>query len=201
MKIQKQVQRAGIANMAGAPDLAIHSEPILVVNQKGKLLELRAEYAIFDRNGLQLAAVQGKRMSSRIQVVDMAGRSLLDLRREATLISSKTIVTGEDGAKIGRIVPSRNLNQVDRHFKLEDDDNKMIGSVYAEDRRRHRDFNVQDRSGSVVARITKTRAGLATELLTKGDNYVMEFPGHLTGPLRMLSIATALVVDRSFHQR
>jgi uncharacterized protein YxjI len=200
-KIQKQVQKVGIVNTAGGPDLAIHSEPILVINQKGKLVELRAEYAVYDRNGLQLAAVRGKRMSSRIQVVDMAGRSLLDLRREATLLSSKVIVTGEDGAKVGRIVPSKNLNQVDRSFKLEDVGNEMIGAVYAEDRRQHRDFNVQDTRGSVVARISKTRAGLAKELFTKGDNYVLEFPGHLTGPLRLLSIATALIVDRSFHQR
>ncbi len=41
----------------------------------------------------------------------MEGRSLLDLRREATILSSKVIVAGEDGAKVGRIVPSINLNQ------------------------------------------------------------------------------------------
>lgn len=200
-KIQKQVQKLGLAHTAGGPDLAIHSEPILVINQKGKLVELRAEYAIYDRNGLQLAAVRGKRMSSRVQVVDMAGRSLLDLRREATLLSSKVVVAGEDDAKVGRIVPSKNLNQLDRSFKLEDASNELIGAVYAEDRRLQRDFNVQDTGGTVVARISKTRAGLAKELFTKGDNYVVEFPGHLTGPLRLLSIATALVVDLSFHQR
>ncbi|MFC4784021.1 phospholipid scramblase-related protein [Nocardioides sp. MAHUQ-72] len=200
-QIQEQVQNLGLANTAGSPDLAIHSEPILVINQKGKLVELRAEYAIYDRNGLQLAAVRGKRMSSRMQVVDMAGRSLLDLRREATILSSKVLVTADDGAKVGRIVPSKNLNQIDRSFKLEDARNKRIGAVYAEDSGRHRDFNVQDTGGTVVARIIKTRAGLAKELFTKGDNYVVEFPGHLAGPLRLLSIATALVIDTSFHQR
>ena len=200
-KIQKQVQNLGLANTAGNPDLAIHSEPILVINQKGTLVERRAEYAIYDRNGLQLAAVRGRRISSRMQVVDMAGRSLLDLRREATILSSKVIVTDEDGGRVGRIVPSKKLNQIDRRFKLEDARNRRIGAVYAEDSGRHRDFNVQDTGGNVVARISKTHAGLAKELFTKGDNYVVEFPGHLTGPLRLLSIATALVVDTSFHQR
>ena len=104
----------------------------------------------------------------------MEGRSLLDLRREATILSSKVIVAGEDGAKVGRIVPSINLNQIDRSFKLEDASNELIVAVYAEDRRRHRDFNVQD-TGGTVARIAKTRAGLAKELFTKGDNYVVEF--------------------------
>lgn len=199
-KIQRQVQSLSLASTAGSPDLAIHSEPILVINQKGKLVELRAEYAIYDRNGLQVAAVRGKRLSSRIEVVDMAGRTLLDLRRETSILGSKVLVTGEGGSKVGRVVPSKHLNKVDRAFKLEDASNRLVGAVYAEDRRRRREFNVQDSGGSVVARISKTRAGLAKELFTKGDNYVVEFPGRVGGALRLLSIATALVVDTSFHQ-
>lgn len=187
--------------MHGGADLAVLSEPILVINQKGKLVELRAEYAIYDRNGQQVAAMRGKRLSSRMQVVDMAGRMLFELRRESNLLSSKVVVADEYGARTGRLVPSMNLNKVDRRFKVEDAANKLIGAVHADDRGRHRDFHVQDTGGSVVARITKTQAGLAKELFTKGDNYVVEFPGHLTGPLRLLSIAAALVVDTTFHQR
>ncbi len=199
-KVQKQVHRLGLAATTGPADLAIHSEPVLVINQRGKLVELRAEYAIYDREGRQVAAVRGKRLSSRVQLVDMTGRSLLELRRQSTLVSSKIVVNDEDGTKVGRIVPSFNPNQRDRVFKLEDWKDKNVGAVFGEDRAKHRDFNVQDRSGSVVARISKTRAGLAKELFTKGDDYVLEFPGHLTGPLRLLSIASALMVDRSFHQ-
>lgn len=200
-KVQKQVRGLGLAATSGPADLAIHSEPILVINQKGKLVELRAEYAIYDRHGTQLAAVRGKRLSSRMQVVDMTGRSLLELRRQSTLLSSKIVVNDESGTKVGRIVPSLNPNQRDRAFKLEDGSDKKVGAVFQEDSGRHRDFNVQDTQGSVVARITKTRSGLAKELFTKGDDYVLEFPGHLTGALRLLSIASALVVDASFHQR
>ncbi|WP_231916871.1 phospholipid scramblase-related protein [Nocardioides scoriae] len=195
------MQKIEVASIAGGADLAILSEPVLVINQKGKLVELRAEYAIYDRNGLQVAAVRGKRLSSRMQVVDMEGRPLFDLRRESNLLTSKVVVADEYGGKTGRIVPSMNPNKKDRRFKLEDAGNKLIGAVHSDDRGRHRDFHVQDTGGSVVARITKTRASLAKELFTKGDNYVVEFPGHVTGPLRLLSIAAALVVDTAFHQR
>lgn len=130
-KIQKQVQKLGIADATGNPDLAILNESVLVINQKGKLVELRAEYAIYNQNGLQLAAVRGKRMSSRIQVIDMNGRPLLDLRREASLLSSKVNITGANGAKLGRIVPSLSWNQIDRDFKLEGADNELVGAVYA----------------------------------------------------------------------
>ena len=96
-------------------------------------------------------------MSSRIQVVDMNGRLLLDLRREASLLNSKVTVAGANGAKIGRIGPSLNWNQVDRAFKLEGADNEPIGGVYAEDRQRHREFDIQDANRTVVANVSKTR--------------------------------------------
>lgn len=200
-KIQKQVQRVGLADTSGTANSGILSEPVLVINQKGKLLELRAQYAIHDREGRQLAAVRGKRMSSRMQVVDMNGSQLLELRREASMVSSKVTVAGPNGARIGRIVPSSSWKHVDRAFKLESADNQLIGAVFSEDRQRRRDFNVQDSAGAVVARISKTRAGLAKELFTKGDNYVLEVPGSLPDPLRSLGIAAVLVIDTAYHQQ
>ena len=128
-KVQKQVRNLGLADTSGLPDLTILNESVLVINQKGKLVELRAEYAIHNQNGRQVAAVRGKRMSSRIQVVDMNGRRLLDLRRERSVLNSKVTVAGANGAKIGRIVPSVSWNQVDRDFKLEGADNELIGGL------------------------------------------------------------------------
>ena len=200
-KIRKQVQKVGLADSSGHADLSLFDEPVLVINQKGKLVELRAEYAIFDQNGRQHAAVRGKRMSSRMQVVDMSGRSLLDLRREVSIMTGKVIVSGPSGAKLGRIVPSMSWNKISRDFKLEGATDEQIGAVYVEDRQWHREFNVQDASGSLVAQISKTRAGLAKELFTKGDNYVVSFVGTVRDPLRSLSIASALVIDERFHQR
>lgn len=198
-KIQRQLEEVGLTDTSGDADRAILEEPVLVINQKGKLLELRAEYAIFDQKGSQVAAVQGRRQSSRMQVLDMRGRSLLDLRREASILTSKVIVSDPSGAKIGRIVPSRNLNKMDRIFRLEDAENKLVGAVYVEDRRQRKEFNVQDVSARIVARITMTRGGVK-EMFTNGDNYVVQFLGSTTDPLRTLSIAAALTIDAAFHQ-
>lgn len=203
-KVQQQVRKLGIVGSDGVADSALFDEPVLVINQKGKIVELRAEYAVYDQDGRQLAAVRGKRMSSRLQIIDMGGRTLLDLRRDASFVSSKVVVAGPTGAKIGRLVPSVSLGHIDRAFKLEGADNTPIGGVYAEDRsrqrNRQREFNVQDGSGSVVAQISKTRAGLAKEMFTKGDNYIVSIPGPMVDPLRSLTIAAVLVIDATYHQ-
>lgn len=200
-RIQKQLKKAGTSRAEGVGiDSRLFDEDVLVINQKGKLLELRAEYAIFDQDGSQLAAVRGKRVSSRLQVVDPQGSMLLDLRREASGVSSKIIVADGRGAKIGRIVPSMSLNQRDREFKLEGPDKRLLGGVFREDRRRNREFNVQDAGGAVVADISKTHAGLAKELLSKADNYVVSLSGPVSFPLRALAVASTIVIDTKFHQ-
>ena len=68
----------------------IFTEPVLVVNQKAKLIEVNSEYAIYDANGRQIGAVRqvgqsmlkkaarlltsyDQFMTHKLQVVDMAG--------------------------------------------------------------------------------------------------------------------------------
>ena len=52
------VQRAGVQGGVAQGGGTIFTEPILVVNQKAKLIEVNNEYAIFDQNGRQLGAVR-----------------------------------------------------------------------------------------------------------------------------------------------
>ena len=69
-----------------------------------------------------------------------------------------------------------------------------------EDRRRNREFNVQDANGAVCADISKTHAGLAKEMFSKGDNYVLSMTGPVNFSLRALAVASTLVIDTKFHQ-
>jgi Protein of unknown function (DUF2510) len=61
-KVVRDVQRAGQGGVAGfqGGTGSIFTEPILVVNQKAKLIEINNEYAIYDQNAQQLAAVRGR---------------------------------------------------------------------------------------------------------------------------------------------
>ena len=56
-RIQRQVQQqAGVGPITGGGG-TLFTEPVLVVNQKTKLIELNNEYAVFDQQGRQLGSV------------------------------------------------------------------------------------------------------------------------------------------------
>ena len=58
-KIQKDLQKkVGVQPGEVHGGGTVFTEPILVVNQKAKLIEVNNEYAIFDQNGNQIGAVR-----------------------------------------------------------------------------------------------------------------------------------------------
>lgn len=208
-KIQRQAGALGVADRAQVGDEPLFSEPVLVVNQKGKLFEVKAEYAIYDQRGHQIAAVREvgqsvmkKALASanrtrRLQVVGMDGRVLLAMTQPTKILSSKMIVMGTDGTQIGQIVQKITLQYT--RFRLESG-GKKLGSIIGESRT-DSDFSIQDATGNEVGRITRTSAGLAKALFTKADNYAVEIHRPLGEPLRSLVIAAALAVDTALRQR
>ncbi|MEO6886592.1 MAG: DUF2510 domain-containing protein, partial [Jatrophihabitantaceae bacterium] len=58
-KVVGDVARAGQAGTAAfAGGGSLFTEPVLIVNQKAKLIEINNEYAIFNQAGQQIAAVR-----------------------------------------------------------------------------------------------------------------------------------------------
>src|SRR4051812_173165 len=56
-QVQYQVQQQARLAPIGGGGGSLFTEPILVVNQKAKLIEIDNEYAVYDQNGVQLGAV------------------------------------------------------------------------------------------------------------------------------------------------
>lgn len=210
-KIQRQVHRSGIVGPAQGVDDALLSEPVLVVNQKAKLLGVNAEYDVYDQHGRRIGACRevdqrlirkamgagGQHATHRFQVVDASGRVIISLNRPAMIFKSKMMVVGANGAQ-GQIVQKNTgiLRKV--RFHLESG-GQVLGSINAESQRAW-DFNIQDAAGNEIARITKTWAGWAKERFTKADNYVVQIHRPLEEPLRSLVIAAALAVDTALKQ-
>ncbi len=212
-KIRQQVH--GDAGLTGIPQGGgtLLTEPVLVVNQKAKLIELVNEYKVFDQHGRQVAAVrevgQSKAkkvlrfvssidqfMTHRLEITDQAGTVVLQLTRPAKLVKSRVVVSDASGREIGAIVQKNAIGKI--RFDLEAG-GQVVGSLNAENWRAW-NFNVQDPNGTELARITKTWEGLAKTMFTTADNYVVQIHYTLPEPLRSLVVAAALAVDTALKQ-
>lgn len=213
-KVQKQVQQqAGIAGGAATGGGTLFTEMILVVNQKAKLIELNNEYAVLDQHGNQIGGVRQVGQSTakkvlraltnvdqflthKLQIVDRDGSVALALTRPAKLVKSKVLVHDGLGNEVGAIVQQNAIGKI--RFGLEAG-GQQVGSINAENWRAW-NFNIQDASGTEVARITKTWEGLAKTMFTTADNYVVQIHQPLPQPLHSLVVAAALAVDTALKQ-
>jgi uncharacterized protein YxjI len=213
-RVQGDVQRAGQAGVAAFQGGgSIFTEPVLVVNQKAKLIEINNEYAIYDQNARQLAAVRevgqsslkkaarfltslDQYMTHQLQIVDMNGAVLLSLTRPAKFVKSKIIVQDPAGNEIGQIVQQNAIGKI--RFGLESGGHSY-GMIQGENWRAW-NFSIKDHTDTEVARITKTWEGLAKTMFTTADNYVVQIHRPLEDPLRMLVVASALSIDTALKQ-
>ncbi|MGH8878284.1 MAG: DUF2510 domain-containing protein, partial [Stackebrandtia sp.] len=133
-QIQQQVQHQAGVQPAQRGGGTLFTEPVLVVNQKTKLIELNNEYAIYDQDGTQIGAVRqvgqslakkairvltsyDQFMTHKLQVVDAYGNVLLALTRPAKMLKSRVIVQNGMGAEIGQIVQQNAIGKI--RFSLE----------------------------------------------------------------------------------
>ena len=218
-KIQDQLHNTGKYRGAQVGEAAfqgggtIFTEPILVVNQKAKLIELNNQYGVFNKDGQQLAAVNqvgqnaakkalrlltnlDQFLTHKLEITDSQGRVVLKITRPAKVIKSTVIVSDGNDQEIGRIVQDNMIGKI--HFSLQAG-GYTYGSIRAENWRAW-NFRIEDHTGQEVARITKTFEGVAKTLFTTADNYVVQIHTVLPQPLNSLVVASALSVDTALKQ-
>jgi hypothetical protein len=213
-QVQRQLaDKAGIQPGMGSGGGTVFTEPVLVVNQKVKLIEVTNQYSVYDQNGAQLASVTEVGQSAlkkvvrllgeydqyfthRLEVRDLQGRPVLLVTRPAKFLKSKVIVEKPGVGEVGRLVQQNAIGKI--RFGLMAGD-RQIGELRAENWRAW-DFAILDESGTEVARIKKTFEGLAKTLFTTADNYVIRIHRPLEDPLLSLVVASALTVDTALKQ-
>ncbi|MFF3503857.1 phospholipid scramblase-related protein [Streptomyces sp. NPDC003247] len=212
-RVQRQVQQqAGVA-ASGAGGGTLFSEPVLVVNQKAKLIELTNEYTVMDQQGNQLGSVVQVGQSAlrkvlrfvasidqflthKLEIRDAYGQPVLLLTRPAKVFKSRVIVTRPDGQPVGEIVQQNVFGKINFSMTA---NGQQVGAIKAENWRAW-NFAIVDHADNEVARITKTWEGLAKTLFTTADNYVLQIHYQLPEPLLSLVVATALTVDTALKQ-
>ncbi|MFI2203450.1 phospholipid scramblase-related protein [Streptomyces sp. NPDC020192] len=212
-KVQRQVQQQAGAVSGGTGGGTIFTEPILVVNQKAKLIEVTNEYKVMDQNGRDIGSVtevgQGvlrkifrfisnwdQFLTHKLEIRDAYGQPQLLLTRPAKIFKSRVIVTRPDGSPVGEIVQQNMIGKINFAMNA---NGQQVGAIKAENWRAW-NFAIVDHADNEVARITKTWEGLAKTLFTTADNYVLQIHYQLPEPLLSLVVATALTVDTALKQ-
>jgi uncharacterized protein YxjI len=211
-RVKGQVERAAATGgFAGGGTL--FTEPVLVVNQKTKIIELSNEYSVFDASGKKLGAVRqtgqttlkkalrlvssvDQFLTHTLEVTDASGTTLLTLTRPRKVFKSTIVVQRPDGSEVGRIVQENMVGKI--RFGMEAGGTRL-GGIQGENWRAW-NFAITDAGGTEVGRITKTWEGLARTVFTTADHYVVQIHKELQEPLRSLVVASALCVDTALKQ-
>jgi uncharacterized protein YxjI len=197
---------------AGPSPAALLAEPMLVINQKLKLIELKNEFRIFDQYGKQVGtAVQARQsplafltrafsdwdvsLPMTLEVRDRNGGLALTLHKPWFRMACT--VTRGDGLELGTVRKRIRLGKA--RFTLFDPSGREIGEVRAHNWRA-KDFSVLDASGVELARVNKKWAGLR-ELFTDADNYVIQLNPAAPDPMRALAVASVLAIDTVMKQK
>ncbi|AYF75773.1 DUF2510 domain-containing protein [Nocardia yunnanensis] len=211
--IQRQVQQqAGIAP-AQAGGGTVFTEPVLVVNQKVKLIEMVNEYSVFDQHGRQIGAVAevgqsalkkavrflssyDQFMTHKLEIRDAHGQCLMRITRPAKVFKSKFLLEQGNGAPIGEIIQENMIGKINFAFVV---GGQKIGGIRAENWRAW-NFAIHDHTDQEVARITKTWEGLLKTMFTTADNYVVQIHRPLPQPLLSMVVASGLAIDTALKQ-
>jgi uncharacterized protein YxjI len=212
-QLARQAERAGLTPGEAAGGGTVFTEPVLVVNQKAKLIEVTNQYSVYDQAGTQIASVSEIGQSAlkkivrligeydqffthRLEVRDVSGTPVLHITRPAKLLKSKVIVEKPGVGEVGRLVQQNAIGKI--RFALMAG-TEQVGELRAENWRAW-DFALVDSTGTEVARIKKTWEGLARTMFTSADNYVVRLHRQLADPLLSLVVASALTVDTALKQ-
>ena len=217
-KIERQL-RDTTRRGANIPDVVhggggtLMTEPILVVNQKAKLIELSQQFQVFDQHGRPIALVQqvgqsaakkalrlvaslDQYFTTHLEVTTPDGQPILKLTRPRKVFKSTVIVQDAHGTEVGRIVQENMIGKI--NFGLEAN-GQRLGAIKGENLRAW-NWRIEDHTGAEVARITKTFEGVLKTAFTTADNYVVQIHAPQPEPLHTLIVASALSIDTALKQ-
>ena len=211
--VQDQAQRH-VGGPVGGGGGTLFSEPVLVINQQAKLVEVANEYGIYDQHGRQLgtcaqygqnAAQKAFRFLSKadtlmpvkLQIKDLHGNPVLLLHRPAATMFKPAIhVQRPDGLEIGTIKLANLWGKARLNFEV---GGQVHGAMIAENLRGW-DLRLVDHQEQQIGQISKSWEGLGKAMFTSADNYVLQIFRPLQDPLLSMVIASSLAFDTAFKQ-
>ncbi|WP_433527497.1 phospholipid scramblase-related protein [Nocardia pseudovaccinii] len=191
----------------------LYTEPVLIIDQKPKLIEMSTEYAVLDENGQRLGSVVEVGQSRlkkatrffgefnnffthRLEMRDALDNPALTVTRPRKVFKSKVIVDGPAGEPIGRIVQENWMGK--KRFALLADGTR-IGTIHADRLFEPRRFTIVDHTDAEIARIIRTTAGLGRAIVS-AETYALVIDEPLREPMAGLVLASAVAINTAIMQ-
>ncbi|MBM3462100.1 MAG: hypothetical protein FJX76_08375 [Armatimonadetes bacterium] len=163
----------------------------LLTEKGGRLGEIEASV----RGGLGRLLIEGGiGLPRRINVTDLQGRTIVDIRKPFGLKSFSAQILGADGKPMGRVrMGRRAMGMAGQRLEVQDASGKPLGSLVGD----WRAWNVQlfDDNGGLLGKIARKAENVNRVIYADVDHYQVELSKPVTGELRrrlLLSVAASL---------
>ena len=138
-----------------------------------------------------------KMLPWKMNILDSQKNVLVTISKGLTFFLSKISVTNSAGTEIATIKQKFALKP---KFEVCDTTGAVVASV--EGNFVAWDFNVTDAQGNQIGSINKQFGGLAKEIFTDSDKYVVKISKSLSDPnLRSAVISAACIIDKVLKER
>jgi uncharacterized protein YxjI len=185
---------------------------VFLIDEKVAFLKFANSYKVFDEEGNQIGNVQQKVpgwhkflrllinksiLPMHLEISDMSGKTLVSLQRGWCFFMSKISLLDENNKQIAKIKQKFKLLKAE--FNILGVSDAEIGKILGDWKAWN--FTITDNRGTEMGVITKKWAGVAKELFTSADKYVVSVKPELTDVIkRKAVIASAIVVDMILNE-
>ena len=178
-----------------------------VIDEKVAAFKLSNAYRVYDDKGREIGAIQEHKSIFRIllglflndsmlpfelNILNEDGRRVAQLKRGVTLFMSQVRIFDEMGRVVGSF--QQKFTLLKPKFKLVDTQGHEIATIKGDWKAWK--FDITDASGLVIGSVTKSWNGLAKELFTTADKYVVTIDANVTDERQRIAIASvAAAID------
>lgn len=183
------------------------SNNTFVIDEKIEVFKLSNAYKVYDGQGQEIGAIQEHKsffnvildmflsdsmMPFELNILNADGKRIAQLKRGLTLLRSKVRIFNEAGAPIGSFKHMFSL--VNPKFILMDNEGREIATIKGDWAAWN--FEITDTAGQRIGRVDKKWDGLAKELFTTVDKYVVNIEPSVTDENQRIAIASvAAAID------
>jgi uncharacterized protein YxjI len=183
------------------------SHNTFVIDENIQAFKLSNAYKVYDEQGQEIGAIQEHKSFVRIMlgmflsdsmmpfelnILNADGKRVAQLKRGLTLLRSKVSIYNEFGAPIGSFKQLFSLMKP--KFILKDNVGKELATIKGDWKAWN--FEITDADGQLIGKVDKKWNGLAKELLTTADQYVVNVEPRVTDENQRIAIASvAAAID------